>query len=75
MLSGIMIGYHNKQIVTWENFGKGIVLFGFLNLIRFVLLLILLPIMRRLGYPMDIRHCVLMTWGGLRGALALFLSL
>jgi len=40
-----------------------------------MLLLLLLPIMRRLGYPMDIRHCMLMTWGGLRGALALFLSL
>jgi NhaP-type Na+/H+ or K+/H+ antiporter len=72
---GVMIGYNNAQIVTWENFGKGIVLFFFLNLIRFMLLLMLLPIMRRLGYPMDIRHCVLMTWGGLRGALALFLSL
>jgi len=70
-----MIGYYNAEIVSWENFGKGIVLFFFLNLIRFTLLISLLPIMRKMGYPMDIRHCILMTWGGLRGALALFLSL
>lgn len=73
--SGIIIGVHNAEIVTWENVGKGVVLFVLLNVIRFMLLLLLLPIMRRLGYPMDIRHCILMTWGGLRGALALFLSL
>jgi NhaP-type Na+/H+ or K+/H+ antiporter len=70
-----MIGYHNQEIMSWENIGKGVVLYIFLDLIRFMLLVMLLPIMRRLGYPMDIRHCVLMTWGGLRGALALFLSL
>lgn len=70
-----MIGYLNQEIVSWENLGKGVVLYICLNLIRFMLLIMLLPIMRRLGYPMDIRHCVLMTWGGLRGALALFLSL
>ena len=37
--------------------------------------MILLPLLNLSGYPMDIRHCALMTWGALRGALAIFLAL
>jgi NhaP-type Na+/H+ or K+/H+ antiporter len=73
LLAGVMIGYHN--IISFENVGKSIVLWLFLVVIRFVLLMLFLPIMKRMGYKMDWRHVALMTWGGLRGALAVFLAL
>jgi len=73
LISGIMIGYHN--IISFENVGKSIVLWVLLVIIRFVLLMGFLPCMQRMGYKMDWRHVALMTWGGLRGALAVFLAL
>jgi NhaP-type Na+/H+ or K+/H+ antiporter len=73
LLAGIMIGYHN--IISFENVGKSIVLWICLVIIRFVLLMMFLPCMQRMGYKMDWRHAALMTWGGLRGALAVFLAL
>jgi NhaP-type Na+/H+ or K+/H+ antiporter len=35
----------------------------------------LLPIMRSSGYPIKLEHTFLLTWGALRGALGMFLSL
>lgn len=57
------------------NWWKSIVLYLFLFLIRFVLLLIAKPLMGLTGYPVTFGEIVLMTWGALRGALALFLAM
>lgn len=54
---------------------KTIVLYIFLNIIRQTLLVIFFPIMQMTGYPMELKHTMLLTWGALRGALGMFLSL
>jgi NhaP-type Na+/H+ or K+/H+ antiporter len=72
------MGFLNNSrddIMTWDNFGKSILLYVLLHVIRFVLLILLLPFVRNLGYPMNWRHMTLLTWGALRGALGLFLAL
>jgi NhaP-type Na+/H+ or K+/H+ antiporter len=77
ILSGLMLGYeitHDDQ-VTFENFGKTILLYIFLILIRQILLVIFYPLMRCTGYPLELKHTILLQWGALRGALGMFLSL
>lgn len=75
VLAGLMIGKRNLHVITWENLGKTLMLYVLLHVIRLAVLLLFLPIMNRTGYPMKWRHCVLLTWGALRGALAIFLAL
>ena len=75
VLAGLMIGLKNIEVVTWENVGKTMLLYVLLHVIRFTCLVVLLPLLNCSGYPMNIRHCALMTWGALRGALAIFLAL
>ena len=74
-MSGITIGIRGKDYIQWAFVGKVVVLYIMLHIIRFVLLIIFLPLMNCFGYPMTWKHCALMTWGALRGALGLFLSL
>ena len=77
VLSGIMLGYtaRTDDIVTFGNFGKSLVLYIFLHIIRLSLLIVVLPCMKSSGYPIQIEHTYLLTWGALRGALGMFLSL
>jgi CPA1 family monovalent cation:H+ antiporter len=78
ILGGIMMGYLNntrEDIMTWDNFGKSVLLYFLLHAIRLFLLLLILPVIRNVGYPMTHKHMILLTWGALRGALGLFLSL
>jgi NhaP-type Na+/H+ or K+/H+ antiporter len=78
ILGGIMMGYLNntrEDIMTWDNFGKTVLLYILLHVIRLGLLMLILPLIGKCGYPMNWRHMVLLMWGALRGALGLFLSL
>jgi len=85
ILAGLMISVRNidngehgiayYKAFTWENFGKVIILYMMMTLIRLTLLLLLKPIMNMWGYPIDVRHVIVMTWGALRGALGIFLAL
>lgn len=40
-----------------------------------MLLVIFFPLMKLSGYPLELKHTMLLTWGALRGALGIFLSL
>lgn len=46
-----------------------------LNLIRWVMILMLYPLLKRFGYGFSMRESVVLSWGGLRGALGLTLAL
>ena len=46
-----------------------------LNLIRFAMIMLFYPVMKRLGYGLSKRESVILTWGGLRGALGMTLAL
>lgn len=42
---------------------------------RGLMILVLSPLLKRLGYGMNWKNGVVMTWGGLRGAIGLCLAL
>jgi NhaP-type Na+/H+ or K+/H+ antiporter len=76
VLSGLMMGgaIHAGRFHAYD-IGKTLVLYIFLNLIRQGLLCVFYPVMRLTGYPIEFKHTLLLTWGALRGALGMFLSL
>lgn len=73
ILVGVVIA--ERVDVTWTNIGILILLYIGLNLIRFTMIMMLYPLMKRLGYGLSKRESVILTWGGLRGALGMTLAL
>ena len=47
----------------------------FWDLFRYTTIMILYPIMKRLGYGLNKKESIILTWGGLRGALGMTLAL
>ncbi len=73
IIIGVIIA--DKVDFTWQGFGVLAVVYVGLNLIRMVMVAMLYPIMRRNGYGVSKRESLILTWGALRGALALTLAL
>lgn len=73
ILVGIVIA--EKVDFSWSSLGILLLLYVALNLIRFAMIMMLYPVMKRLGYGLTKRESVILTWGGLRGALAMTLAL
>lgn len=73
IIVGVVIAL--KTDFTWESFiVLGCVYVG-LNIIRAIMILLFYPIIKRFGYGLSLRESVILTWGGLRGALGLTLAL
>ena len=73
ILVGVVIA--EKVDFSWGALGVLILIYIALNLIRFAMIMLLYPVMKRLGYGLTRRESVILTWGGMRGALALTLDL
>ena len=73
ILVGVVIA--EKVDFSWRALGVLILIYIALNLIRFAMIMLLYPVMKRLGYGLTRRESVILTWGGLRGALAMILAL
>ena len=73
ILVGVVIA--EKVDFSWGALGVLILIYIALILIRFVMIMLLFPVMKRLGYGLTRRESVILTWGGLRGALAMTLAL
>ena len=73
ILVGVVIA--EKVDFSWGALGVLILIYIALNLIRFAMIMLLYPVMKRLGYGLTRRESVILTWGGLRGALAMILAL
>ena len=73
LIVGIVIA--EKVEFNWTTFAMAIVIYLALNIIRFVMITLLYPMMKRLGYGLNKRESIILTWGGLRGALAMTLAL
>lgn len=73
ILVGVVIT--EKVDFSWGALGVLILIYIALNLIRFAMIMLLYPVMKRLGYGLTRRESVILTWGGLRGALAMTLAL
>lgn len=73
ILVGVVIA--EKVDFSWGALGVLILIYIALNFIRFGMIMLLYPVMKRLGYGLTRRESVILTWGGLRGALAMTLAL
>lgn len=73
ILVGVVIA--EKVDFSWGALGVLILIYIALNFIRFAMIMLLYPVMKRLGYGLPRRESVILTWGGLRGALAMTLAL
>ena len=73
ILVGVVIA--EKVDFSWGALGVLILIYIALNLIRFAMIMLLYPVMKRLGYGLTRRESVILTWGGSRGAEAMTLAL
>ena len=73
ILVGVVIA--EKVEFTWAHFGILLLLYVALNLFRYLMIMLLYPLMKRLGYGLNRRETVILAWGGLRGALGMTLAL
>jgi NhaP-type Na+/H+ or K+/H+ antiporter len=46
-----------------------------MNLIRGIMVAVLFPVMKRIGYGIAVKDSIILVWGGLRGAIGLALAL
>ena len=79
MLAGLVIGdnmyaFHNTYI-TGEMYGLIILMWLFIYSIRTAIMILFFPILSRIGYGLKLSEGVVMTWGGLKGAVAIALGL
>lgn len=73
IIVGVIIAV--KVELTWVNLGVLLIIYIGLNLIRWLMVMMLYPIMKRMGYGLSKRESVILSWGGLRGALGMTLAL
>lgn len=79
LITGVFIGkmyiFDNENTLVPSDYTKVWIFFGFMNLARYLMINILLPLINKSGYPLGWKDCIILTWGGVRGALGLALAL
>ena len=73
IMVGVVIAV--KVDLNWSDLIILLLVYVGLNLIRFAMIMLFYPVMKRLGYGLSKRESVILTWGGLRGALGMTLAL
>jgi NhaP-type Na+/H+ or K+/H+ antiporter len=76
-LSGIIIGVEivfNDEL-HWIDFAKLVALYFFLHVIRIGLILIFLPVLKKMGYGLSVEQAIMVGYAGLRGAVGLSLAI
>jgi NhaP-type Na+/H+ or K+/H+ antiporter len=78
ILSGDIIArklLENRKQIRSTDLLYGILLYILLLVIRFIANALLFPVLKRTGYGIDWSSYIIMSWGGLRGAVGLALAL
>lgn len=78
MLSGVVIAesiLHGESSITDQSWGFLILLYVLLQVSRVIVVVVLYPGLRYFGYGLDLKEAMILIWSGLRGAVALSLSL
>ncbi len=73
IIIGVIIA--EKVDFVWTDLAVLVAVYIGINLVRIAMITMLYPIMRRNGYGINKRESMILTWGALRGALALTLAL
>ncbi len=73
IIIGVIIA--EKVDFTWTDLAVLVVVYIGINIVRILMIALFYPIMRRCGYGLSKREAMILTWGALRGALALTLAL
>ncbi len=73
IIVGVMIAM--KSDFVWSNFGILILVYIGITIIRGIMVFMFYPIMKRQQYGITPKEGIVLTWGGLRGALGLTLAL
>eukprot|EP00352_Strombidinopsis_acuminata_P001357 CAMPEP_0176347600 /NCGR_PEP_ID=MMETSP0126-20121128/7188_1 /TAXON_ID=141414 ORGANISM="Strombidinopsis acuminatum, Strain SPMC142" /NCGR_SAMPLE_ID=MMETSP0126 /ASSEMBLY_ACC=CAM_ASM_000229 /LENGTH=254 /DNA_ID=CAMNT_0017695875 /DNA_START=564 /DNA_END=1328 /DNA_ORIENTATION=- len=78
-LAGLIIGdkvfNDSAEYIASVDLGKLALLYLFLHFARFLIILLLWPCMRKMGYGITIQEVILLSYAGLRGAVGLALAL
>lgn len=73
IIVGIVIA--EKVDFSWPHCAILLLVYIALNIIRYITIMMLYPIMKRSGYGLNKKESIILTWGGLRGALGMTLAL
>ena len=73
ILVGVVIAM--RVDISWTGLLACVCIYIGINIIRLLVIFLFYPLMKRCGYGLSIRECILLGWGGLRGALGLTLAL
>ena len=73
ILVGVVIAM--RVDISWMGLLACVCIYIGINVIRLFVIFLFYPLMKRCGYGLTIRECILLGWGGLRGALGLTLAL
>lgn len=73
LIVGVIIAA--KVDITWTHLFYTIIIYLGLNAIRYVMIAVLFPLLRRSGYGLTRAEAVVLGWGGLRGALGMCMAL
>ncbi|MBU0489840.1 MAG: cation:proton antiporter [Bacteroidetes bacterium] len=73
IIVGVIIA--ERTMFSWGDFTVLIILFVALHAIRALMITMMYPFMRRIGYGLDFKNATVLWYGALRGAIALALAL
>lgn len=73
LIVGVIIA--TRVNVTLHQIGYGIIIYVGLNIIRYIMIYMLYPILKRNGYGLTMKETIILGWGGLRGALGMSMAL
>ncbi|MCQ2239318.1 MAG: sodium:proton antiporter [Bacteroidaceae bacterium] len=73
LMVGILIA--TKVDLTWTRVLYAVLVYVGLNIIRFIMIGLLYPILKRKGYGLSLHEAIVLGWGGLRGALSMSMAL
>jgi NhaP-type Na+/H+ or K+/H+ antiporter len=74
LMSHIMFGPLHREHLGFSDFMWLGILYLVVVALRFTMIGILYPAIANIGYKLDWRDCVVMSWGGLRGAVGLAMA-
>ena len=79
IITGVVIGkkflFQDKNTLEEPDYYKSVVFFIFMNLARYLMINMLLPLINKSGYPLNWKDVIVLSYGGVRGALGLALAL